>query len=370
MAARLVVLLLLALVNVAPPRRHAGVSAEDVIRQVTDGGHGAGRPGLLPEAQFAAFVRRHGKEYSGPEEYARRLRVFAANVARAAAHQALDPGARHGVTPFSDLTREEFEARLTGLVGAGDVLRSVRGMPAAAPATEEEVAALPASFDWRDKGAVTDVKMQGVCGSCWAFSTTGAVEGANFVATGKLLNLSEQQLVDCDHTCDAVAKSECNSGCSGGLMTNAYKYLMSSGGLMEQAAYPYTGAQGPCRFDRSKVAVRVANFTAVPLDEDQMRAALVRGGPLAVGLNAAFMQTYVGGVSCPLICPRALVNHGVLLVGYGARGFSALRLGYRPYWLIKNSWGTQWGEGGYYKLCRGRNVCGVDSMVSAVAVAP
>ena len=195
MAARLV-LLLLALAYVRSPSGAAASGYDDVIRQVTD----TGRPGLLPEAQFAAFVRRHGKVYSGPEEYARRLRVFAANVARAAAHQALDPGARHGVTPFSDLTQEEFEARLTGLLGADQVLRSVHEMPAAAPATEEEVAALPASFDWRDKGAVTEVKMQGVCGSCWAFSTTGAVEGANFVATGKLLNLSEQQLVDCDHT--------------------------------------------------------------------------------------------------------------------------------------------------------------------------
>jgi cathepsin F len=158
MAARLVHLLL-ALAYVTSPSG-AGASGYDVIRQVTDAGYGAGLPGLLPEAQFAAFVRRHGKEYSGPEEYARRLRVFAANVARAAAHQALDPGARHGVTPFSDLTQEEFEAQLTGLVGADHVMRSLQGMPAAATVTEEEVAALPASFDWRDKGAVTEVKMQ------------------------------------------------------------------------------------------------------------------------------------------------------------------------------------------------------------------
>ncbi|KAF0906688.1 hypothetical protein E2562_012261 [Oryza meyeriana var. granulata] len=354
----------------------AGASGDGggVIRQVTDGWP----PGLLPEAQFAAFVRRHGREYSGPEEYARRLRVFAANLARAAAHQALDPTARHGVTPFSDLTREEFEARFTGLAGdarAGNDVR--RGMPAPTPAKEEEVAGLPTSFDWRDRGAVTDVKMQGTCGSCWAFSTTGAVEGANFLATGKLLDLSEQQLVDCDHTCDAAKKTECDSGCAGGLMTNAYTYLMSSGGLMEQSAYPYAGAQGSCRFDANRVAVRVANFTVVQSpggndgeNDGQMRAALVRRGPLAVGLNAAFMQTYVGGVSCPLVCPRAWVNHGVLLVGYGERGFSALRLGYRPYWIIKNSWGKAWGEQGYYRLCRGRNVCGVDSMVSAVAVAP
>ncbi|KAL6639343.1 hypothetical protein ACP70R_023073 [Stipagrostis hirtigluma subsp. patula] len=368
MAAHLVAVLLLLL----PLDQAATASRDDgVIRQVTDG---PWKPGLLPEAQFAAFVRRHGRRYSGPEEYARRLRVFAANLARAAAHQALDPTARHGVTPFSDLTREEFEARLTGLHAGGDVVqgRAMRGVPAAPPATEEEVARLPASFDWREKGAVGEVKMQGSCGSCWAFSTTGAVEGANFLATGKLLDLSEQQLVDCDHTCGVVAgRNECDNGCSGGLMTNAYAYLISSGGLMEQRAYPYTGAAGACRFDPGRVAVRVANFTAVPAgDEAQIRAALVRRGPLAVGLNAAFMQTYVGGVSCPLICPRAFVNHGVLLVGYGARGFAALRLGYRPYWVIKNSWGKQWGEGGYYRLCRGRGMCGVDTMVSAVAVAP
>ena len=142
MAAQLVAALVLLL-------QLAGASGHDggFIRQVTDGGSRAW-PGLLPEAQFAAFVRRHGRRYSGPEEYARRLRVFAANLARAAAHQALDPSARHGVTPFSDLTREEFEARLTGVRAGGDVQRLVRGsMPAAAPAPEEEVARLPASFD-------------------------------------------------------------------------------------------------------------------------------------------------------------------------------------------------------------------------------
>jgi cathepsin F len=116
----------------------------------------------------------------------------------------------------------------------------------------------------------------------------------------------------------------------------------------------------------------VANFTAVRAangDEAQLRAALVHRGPLAVALNAVFMQTYVGGVSCPLVCPRALVNHGVLLVGYGARGFAALRLGDRPYWVIKNSWGSSGGSRGA-TASAGPGMCGVDTMVSGVAVEP
>ncbi|CAD6231809.1 unnamed protein product [Miscanthus lutarioriparius] len=213
---------------------------------------GAG-PGLLPKVQFAAFVRRHGRRYSGPEEYARRLRVFAANLARAAAHQALDPTARHGVTPFSDLTREEFEARLTGVRAGGDVQRLVMsGVPAALPAAQEEVARLPVSFDWRDKGAVTGVKMQGACGSCWAFTTTGAVEGANFLATGKLLDLSEQQLVDCDHTCSVVAQNECNNAPTGSSRTRGG----SSGG--EHGYYRLCRGSNVCGVDSMVSAVAVA----------------------------------------------------------------------------------------------------------------
>ncbi|WOL06092.1 putative cysteine protease RD19D [Canna indica] len=331
------------------------------ILQVTD----SRRLGAT-ERKFRAFLRRYGKDYHSREEYAHRLGVFARNLARAAEHQALDPAAVHGVTPFSDLTEDEFEAAFTGLAARDkpDLLRRGATFPTAAAL---EVDRLPSSFDWREKGAVTDVKMQGVCGSCWAFSTTGAVEGSNFVATGKLVSLSEQQLIDCDHTCDAIEKDECNNGCGGGLMTNAYNYLMQSGGLEEEKSYPYTGQQGECKFDEDKIAVRVTNFTVIPLDEQQIMANLVHRGPLAVGLNAAFMQTYIRGVSCPLICPRRWLNHGVLLVGYGANGYSILRLGYRPYWIIKNSWGKHWGEQGYYKLCRGHNICGIDSMVSAVA---
>ncbi|KAL6977188.1 putative cysteine protease rd19d [Sarracenia purpurea var. burkii] len=162
-------------------------------------------------------------------------------------------------------------------------------------------------------------------------------------------------------------KSACNNGCFGGLMTNAYKYLIEEGGIQDEDSYPYTGKQGQCKFKSEKVAVRVVNFTSIPIDEKQIAANLVHHGPLAVGLNAIFMQTYIGGVSCPLVCGKKWINHGVLLVGYGSKGFSILRFGYQPYWIIKNSWGKRWGEHGYYRLCRGHGgMCGMNTMVSAV----
>ncbi|KAL2324845.1 hypothetical protein Fmac_023903 [Flemingia macrophylla] len=269
----------------------------------------------------------------------------------------------HGVTQFSDLTEEEFKRFYTGVTG-GFQSNNLAGCVA----PPLEVDGLPENFDWREKGAVTEVKMQGKCGSCWAFSTTGSIEGANFIATGKLLNLSEQQLVDCDNKCDITEKTSCDNGCNGGLMTNAYNYLIEAGGLEEESSYPYTGERGECKFDSEKIAVRITNFTNIPADENQIAAYLVKHGPLAMGLNAIFMQTYIGGVSCPLICGKKWLNHGVLLVGYSAKGFSILRLGNRPYWIIKNSWGKKWGEDGYYRLCRGHGMCGMNTMVSAAMV--
>ncbi|KAE8670667.1 A494 protein [Hibiscus syriacus] len=315
--------------------------------------------------QFRVYMETYGKNYSTGKEYMHRLGIFAKNLARAAEHQMLDPTAVHGVTQFSDLSEEEFESLYTGLKGPTTATPLMDGV--GGEAEKLEVDGLPESFDWREKGAVTEVKTQGTCGSCWAFSTTGAMEGANFIATGKLLNLSEQQLVDCDHVCDIKQKDTCDNGCGGGLMTNAYKYLIDAGGLMEESAYPYTGRREECKFDPDKTAVKVANFTNIPIDENQIAANLVHRGPLAVGLNAVFMQTYIGGVSCPIICGKRWLNHGVLLVGYGAKGFSILRLGNQPYWIIKNSWGKTWGEHGYYRLCRGHAMCGINTMVSAVA---
>ncbi|CAN1255809.1 Cysteine protease RD19A [Linum perenne] len=328
----------------------AAAAGEDLlIRQVVDGDATDGSSENLlgaPEHHFNLFKQRFGKSYASQEEHDHRFTVFKANLRRAARNQRLDPSASHGVTRFSDLTPREFRKQFLGLRKLG--LPNDANKAPILPTNN-----LPEDFDWREKGAVAPVKNQGSCGSCWSFSTTGALEGAHYLATGELVSLSEQQLVDCDH-------GACDAGCGGGLMNSAFEYTLKAGGLMREEDYPYTGTdRSTCKFDKSKIAAKVANFSVISIDEDQIAANLVQSGPLAVAINAVYMQTYIGGVSCPYICSKRL-DHGVLLVGYGSAGE-------KPYWIIKNSWGESWGESGYYKICRGKNVCGVDSMVSSVA---
>jgi cathepsin F len=348
----------------------AAVAAEEnVIKQVTDPGKEAvvGRldaaTALLDvERHFKSFIEKFGKVYATAEEYAHRLAVFERNLVRAVSHQALDPSAVHGITKFSDLTEEEFTQQYLGLKPPS-FLKTTNQAPVL-PTND-----LPDDFDWREHGAVTEVKDQGSCGSCWSFSTSGAIEGAHFLETGELVSLSEQQMVDCDHVCDPTDTASCDAGCDGGLMTNAYEYVKKAGGLESEKDYPYTGASGKCKFDSKKVVATVSNFSTVSLDEDQIAANLVKHGPLAVGINAVFMQTYIGGVSCPLLCSKRRLDHGVLLVGYGSKGYAPVRFTEKPYWIIKNSWGPSWGEQGYYKICRGYGECGVNTMVSTVAAA-
>nr|BAA92495.1 cysteine protease [Vigna mungo] len=336
----------------------ANTDADDIlIRQVVPEGEVEDHL-LNAEHHFSNFKAKFGKTYATKEEHDHRFGVFKSNLRRARLHAQLDPSAVHGVTKFSDLTAAEFQRQFLGL------------KPLGLPANAQKAPILPTNnlpkdFDWRDKGAVTNVKDQGACGSCWSFSTTGALEGAHFLATGELVSLSEQQLVDCDHVCDPEEYGACDSGCNGGLMNNAFEYILGAGGVQREEDYPYAGRDSSCKFDKSKIAASVANYSVISLDEDQIAANLVKNGPLAVGINAVYMQTYIGGVSCPYICAKRL-DHGVQIVGYGESGYAPIRFKEKPYWIIKNSWGESWGENGYYKICRGQNACGVDSMVSTV----
>ncbi|KAF9623127.1 hypothetical protein IFM89_037643 [Coptis chinensis] len=333
---------------------------------------------------FSNFITKFGKKYADEIEHAYRFSVFKSNLQRAKLHQIIDPTAEHGVTKFSDLTPSEFGEKYLGL-------RSLKLPADAHKAPILPTNDLPTEFDWRDHGAVTPIKDQGQCGSCWSFSTTGALEGAHFLATGDLVSLSEQQLVDCDHEnivsfenpsqskqgeplaerpltlCDTEEASSCDNGCNGGLMNSALEYTLKAGGLQREEDYPYTGKDSKCKFDKTKIAASVSNFSVISIDEEQIAANLVKNGPLAVGINAAYMQTYRAGVSCPYICSKRRLDHAILLVGFGSAGFAPIRLKEKPYWILKNSWGQNWGEDGFYKICRGPDVCGVDSMVSTVA---
>jgi len=243
---------------------------------------------------------------------------------------------------FGDLTFAEFHARMTGLKPkSNDYIRSQN----AAPVDPDFTA--PTSVDWRTKNAVTDIKNQGQCGSCWAFSTTGSVEGAHAIKTGNLVSLSEQQLVDC-------STAQGNQGCNGGLMDQAFQYIISNNGICSEASYPYTAAQGTCQTTCTSVAT-ISSFVDVTAGDENALMNAVNIGPVSVAIEAdqECFQFYSGGVLSDTGCGMQL-DHGVLAVGYGTDPSSN-----QPYWIVKNSWGSSWGESGYVRLIRGQNECGI-----------
>jgi len=262
--------------------------------------------------------------------------------------------ATFGITKFTHLSPDEFnEQYLT--------LRTTDRSdgPVAELYSENEVSALPDTYDWRDKGAVTPVKDQGQCGSCWAFSATGNMEGQWFLAGHPIVSLSEQNLVDCDHEC--LDPNDCDAGCEGGLQPNAYNYVIKTGGIDTEDSYPYTAEDDTCAFKASSIGAKISNWTFVSKDEGQAAAYLVEHGPLAVAVDATIWQFYVGGV-ITVGCGSSL-DHGVLIVGYGNETDI---WGYQiEYWTIKNSWGADWGDSGFVYIEKGTGCCGVDQYITS-----
>ncbi|XP_028138895.1 procathepsin L-like [Diabrotica virgifera virgifera] len=301
---------------------------------------------LSDNEEWVQFKVKQGKSYRNYVEEQNRFTIFQENLRKIENHnEKYYHGLstfKLGVTKFSDLTEKEF-ADMLGLSKADKPTRP-HVTHSLTPVKD-----LPSMFDWREKGAVTEVKNQGSCGSCWSFSTTGTVEGAHFLKTGKLVSLSEQNLVDC-------AKDSCN-GCAGGYMDKALEYIEAAGGIMAENDYPYEGIDDKCRFDRSKVAAKISNFTYIKKnDEDDLKNAVVVKGPISVAIDASYnFQLYDSGILDDISCSSDFnyLNHGVLVVGYGTEKG-------HDYWIVKNSWGADWGMDGYIWMSRNKkNQCGI-----------
>lgn len=259
------------------------------------------------------------------------------------------------INKFSHLTDDEFVKYL-------NIRPLVRDPQAECSATSKKSKNLrnenvkkrdpPKSIDWRDAGAVTPVKNQGHCGSCWTFSTTGAIEAHWKKTTGVTLDLSEQQLIDCARDYD-------NHGCNGGLPSHAFEYIKAAGGIEPESAYPYKAADQPgCNFDKSKVAAQVVtSFNITKGDEKELKEAVAFAGPVSITFQVVGdFRGYASGVYTSPTCGNRPedVNHAVLAVGYGRDSATG-----KDYWIVKNSWGPTWGDQGYFKIERGVNMCGV-----------
>jgi len=290
------------------------------------------------------------------DEHAKRFEIFKENVEYIDSVNKKDGLYKLKLNKFADMSNEEFKSmHMKTKMEKHQSLRGDRGVKSGSFMYQKSKR-LPVSVDWRKKGAVTPVKNQGQCGSCWAFSTVAAVEGINYITTGELVSLSEQQLVDC---------SKENSGCNGGLMDYAFQYIIDNGGMVAEDEYPYTAVDGECtttQMELGAAAAIIDGFEDVPANDEGALKKAVAHQPVSVAIEASSQdfQFYAEGVFTGE-CGTEL-DHGVVVVGYGKspEGIN--------HWIVRNSWGPDWGEEGYIKMQRGieapEGLCGIAMQAS------
>lgn len=297
---------------------------------------------------FSDFQSKFNKKYESLEEFKNRYDIFKENVVEIYNHNKKENKTfTLAINQFTDLTRDEF---IHYYVNGLNNIQSYGCDVYTAPSN----VLLPSSVDWRQKGAVSSVKDQGQCGSCWTFSSTGAIEGSWAISKGQLLDLAEQQLVDC-----ATGFKYGSHGCNGGQMEGAFKYVIANGQCTE-SSYPYVATDGTCKKCQSSVTMSSC-YDVKPNDQLSLKSAVSRQ-PVSVAIEADtfYFQSYSSGVLTSDKCGTKL-DHGVLVVGYGSENGN-------DYWLVKNSWGTSWGDEGYVKI--GRSDSTNDPGICGIAIQP
>jgi len=291
--------------------------------------------------QFNSWAKEHNKVYASDEERAMRYGVWKDNLQLVKQFNSEGHSWTLGMNDFADLTHEEF---------ASTHLMTPQTFPVAKELRSNK---RYTAIDWRSKGAVTAIKDQGQCGSCWSFSAIGAEEGCHEIATGKLLSFSEQQLVDC-------STSYGNMACNGGWPYQALNYVIDSGSDLE-SDYPYTsggtGSKGTCVSSKYTVYGKMSKYVQPATTETGLQAALLIA-PVSVAIDAssAKFQLYSSGVYCPSGCSTTSLDHAVLAVGMANNA----SYDYPDYYIVKNSWGTSWGISGYIYMCLDQsNHCGI-----------
>jgi cathepsin L len=298
------------------------------------------------QLSFINWMKINSKSYDH-EVFRTKFTTFKANLDFITAHNANPSNHRVALNKFADLSATEFAAIYNGFRMPKEVLNNV-------PIIGASAEALPDSKDWRTAGAVTGVKNQGQCGSCWAFSTTGSVEACHQLATSSLVSLSEKNLMDCSW-------DEGNQGCNGGLMTSAMQYIIDNGGIDTESSYPYSPVSSQdCKYSKSTKGSTESAFSNVQSGSESALQNSVNKAPTSVAIDASHssFQFYSSGVYFEPSCSASQLDHGVLGVGWGVDSS-------KDYWIVKNSWGTDWGTEGYIWMSRNRNNnCGIATMAT------